>query len=63
VVAIIFLPIVYYIYRDFKPQNLLLFNNGKRIKIADLGESRTVTSKSMSEGIGTHFYLSPGIII
>ena len=50
-------------YRDFKPQNLLLFNNGQIIKIADMGVSRPETVKSMTSTTGTLLYTSPGIMI
>ena len=50
-------------YRDFKPQNLLLFNSGQIIKIADMGVSRRETMKSMTSTTGTLLYTSPGIMI
>ena len=52
----------YYIlyFRDFKPQNLLLFQDGSIIKIADMGISRVSTNQSMTEFTGTQLYISPG---
>ena len=50
-------------YRDFKPQNLLLFSRGQIINIADMGVSRTETLKSMTNMTGTLLYTSPGIMI
>ena len=49
-----------YYFRDFKPQNLLLFQGGRVIKIADMGISRIETQNSMTEFIGTQAYISPG---
>ena len=48
-------------FRDFKPQNLLVFQEGRVIKIADMGISREVaTQQSMTEFTGTQVYISPG---
>ena len=47
-------------FRDFKPQNLLLFLGGTVIKIADMGISRLSTQQSMTEFTGTQLYISPG---
>ena len=53
--------IVYnYYLRDFKPQNLLVFEGGRVIKIADMGISRIATEQSMTEFTGTQLYISPG---
>ena len=37
------------IYRDLKPQNLLLFNQGRTIKISDFGTTRNLTAHTMSQ--------------
>ena len=47
-------------FRDFKPHNLLLFDGGRVIKIADMGISRIATPESMTEFTGTQVYISPG---
>ena len=46
--------------RDFKPANLLLFQGGRVVKIADMGISRMATQQSMTEFTGTQLYISPG---
>ena len=51
-----------FLFRDIKPQNLLLFDNGKLLKITDLGLARNLeNSISMSCDAGTPLYISPGI--
>ena len=49
-----------YYLRDFKPQNLLVFEGGRVVKIADMGISRMATEQSMTEFTGTQLYISPG---
>jgi len=51
------------IHRDFKPQNLLLFQGGRVVKIADMGVSRIATIQSMTEYTGTQFYISPEVLM
>ena len=46
--------------RDIKPDNLLLFNGGSTLKIADMGLSRELTNDYMTNMQGTRKYLSPG---
>lgn len=50
------------IHRDLKPENLLLFSNGKTIKICDFGiacEQKT----SMTNDTGTMSYMAPEVFV
>lgn len=47
------------IHRDLKPGNLLLFDQGRLVKICDFGTSRVMTS-TMTNNIGSVIYMAPG---
>ena len=47
-------------FRDIKPGNMLLFNNGVTLKITDMGLAREVSEESMTGTAGTLKYMSPG---
>ncbi|XP_032595485.1 putative mitogen-activated protein kinase kinase kinase 7-like isoform X4 [Drosophila grimshawi] len=49
------------IHRDLKPQNLLLTNNYRTLKICDFGTLRELAS-TMTNGIGTASYIAPEVI-
>ncbi len=57
-------------HRDIKPKNLILFNNGKVIKIADFGVSQThaissvftLSQKTVTDLYGSKPYLPPNYI-
>ena len=44
---------------DLKPQNLLMFQNGKQIKICDFGTSRKCIEESMTRNQGSMLYMAP----
>ena len=50
--------------RDLKPLNILMFNDGKDVKIADFGLSKQTTDKNNdpTQHIGTPSYWAPEII-
>jgi hypothetical protein len=50
------------IHRDIKPGNILLYDNGKRAKIADFGTARELESGANTV-FGTHFYTAPEILL
>ena len=47
------------IHRDIKPQNLLLTNDKKTVKIADFGVARITQSDSPITRVGTNIYAPP----
>ncbi len=51
-------------HRDLKPKNILMFNNGRNVKLADFGLARNINSEStfMTPGIGTADYQAPEVI-
>ena len=52
------------IHRDIKPENILVFDNGKTIKLADFGMSYIIVNKNPSGStIGTLYYISPEVIL
>ena len=48
-----------FLFRDMKPQNLLLFEDGGVVKISDMGLARTL-DLSMTCDRGTQLYICPG---
>ena len=48
-------------HRDIKPLNILIFINGKRVKLADFGAARDINSEFtlLTEGAGTLLYMAP----
>ncbi len=47
-------------HRDLKPQNILLFDHGQSVKLADFGLAKEITDvEEMSAGIGTKVYQAP----
>ena len=46
------------VHRDIKPANLLLLDDGRTLKLADLGLARRVDASSASRGAGTIAYMS-----
>ena len=48
----------FFLCRDFKPQNLLMFDHGKTIKISDFGTARDLTLSTMSQK-GSLVYMAP----
>lgn len=49
-----------YFLRDIKPENFLMFNSKKLLKIADMGLARESTMISQTMGAGTPVYIAPG---
>ncbi|KAH8410505.1 hypothetical protein KR215_010381, partial [Drosophila sulfurigaster] len=49
------------LHRDLKPQNLLLFNDCRTLKICDFGTAKELATK-MSNGVGTARYMAPEIV-
>ena len=51
-------------HRDIKPENILVDKSRKHLKIADMGSSRSVTSKPpFTEYIATRWYRSPECLL
>ncbi|XP_062124877.1 mitogen-activated protein kinase kinase kinase 20-like isoform X1 [Drosophila sulfurigaster albostrigata] len=50
------------LHRDLKPQNLLLFNDCRTLKICDFGTAKELATK-MSNGVGTARYMAPEVSI
>ena len=51
-------------HRDLEPQNILISEDGKVVKVADFGLGRTFTSKfyTMSKEIETLWYRAPELL-
>ncbi len=51
-------------HRDLKPLNILMFNNGRNVKLADFGLARNISSEytKMTVGLGTIDYWAPEVI-
>ena len=47
------------IHRDIKPQNLLLTNDRKTVKIADFGVARFEAMEGAITRVGTNIYAAP----
>ena len=48
-------------HRDIKPLNILMFNKGLLVKLADFGAARDINSEYsvFTNGVGTTMYVSP----
>ena len=48
------------VHRDVKPQNMILSKDEKKVKVADFGIARAVTSQTVSsQAVGSVHYISP----
>ncbi|XP_011406845.2 PREDICTED: mitogen-activated protein kinase kinase kinase 7-like [Amphimedon queenslandica] len=50
------------IHRDIKPPNMLLFDDGRCLKICDFGTAKLLDATSADTFIGTPYYLAPEVI-